>query len=113
MHAHKYDGTAVQVGPMKPTLKAPKSKLLKLENEKVLSNYAFEFNLRRYNKGAPGSSSETSAAATMRQEELQASLAGAHERQGLTLSAVRLDASTICGIRWAFVWSICNKNSSG
>jgi hypothetical protein len=70
---------------MKPTLKAPKSKLLKLENEKVLSNYAFEFNLRRYNKGAPGSSSETSAAATMRQEELQASLAGAHERQGLTL----------------------------
>jgi hypothetical protein len=33
---------------MKPTLKAPKSKLLNLEHEKVLSKCGFKFNLRRY-----------------------------------------------------------------
>ena len=33
---------------MKPTLKPPESKRLKLEHEKVLSNFAFNFNLRRY-----------------------------------------------------------------
>jgi len=33
---------------MKPTLKPPKSQLLKLEHEKVLSNYPFKFNIRRY-----------------------------------------------------------------
>ena len=36
---------------MKPTFKVPKSKLLKLEHEKVLSGYAFKFILRRYNLG--------------------------------------------------------------
>ena len=41
-------GRAVQVGPMKSTLKAPGSKLLKLEHEIMLSNFAFNFNLRRY-----------------------------------------------------------------
>ena len=38
----------VQVDPIKPTLKAPGSKRLKLEDEKLLSNVAFNFNLRRY-----------------------------------------------------------------
>jgi ribosome biogenesis GTPase A len=38
----------VQVHPIEPTLKAPKSKLLKPEHEKVLSNHAFNFNCRRY-----------------------------------------------------------------
>jgi hypothetical protein len=38
----------VQVDPIKPTLKAPGSKRLKLEREKMLSYYAFKFNLRRY-----------------------------------------------------------------
>jgi WD40 repeat protein len=33
---------------MKTTLKAPGSKLLKLENEKLISNFAFNFNLRHY-----------------------------------------------------------------
>ena len=32
-------GRAVQVDPVKPTLKAPKSKLLKLAHEKVLSDF--------------------------------------------------------------------------
>ena len=34
---------------MKPTLKAPESKRLKLEHEKTLPNFGFKFNLRRYN----------------------------------------------------------------
>jgi len=33
---------------MKPTLKPPGSKRLKLYHEKLLSNFAFNFNLRRY-----------------------------------------------------------------
>jgi len=45
----RYLGRAVQVDPMKPTLKAPGSKRLKLEHEKLLSNVGFNFNLRRYN----------------------------------------------------------------
>ena len=38
----------MQVDPIKPTLKAPGSKRLKLEDEKMLSNFAFKFHLRRY-----------------------------------------------------------------
>jgi len=41
----------VQVDPIKPVLKAPASKLLKLEDEEMLSNLAFKFSLRRYTKG--------------------------------------------------------------
>jgi hypothetical protein len=36
---------------MKPTLKAPESKCLKLEHERTLSNSGFKFNLRRFNQG--------------------------------------------------------------
>jgi len=43
-------GRAVQVDPIKPTLKAPGIKLLKLNCDKQLSSFAFKFNLRRYNK---------------------------------------------------------------
>ena len=39
----------MQVDPIKSTLKAPGIKLLKLEHDKPLSNFAFKFNLRRYN----------------------------------------------------------------
>jgi hypothetical protein len=38
----------VQVDPIKPTLKAPESKLLKVKYGKALSNSGFKFNLRRY-----------------------------------------------------------------
>ena len=38
----------MQVEPIKPTLKAPGSKRLKLEHGKLLSIFAFNFNLRRY-----------------------------------------------------------------
>jgi hypothetical protein len=37
---------------MEPTLKVPVAKLLKLKYDKLLSNFAFKFNLRRYTKGA-------------------------------------------------------------
>jgi hypothetical protein len=40
----------VQVEPIKPTLKAPGIKLLKLKHDEPLSNVAFKFNLRRYTK---------------------------------------------------------------
>jgi hypothetical protein len=41
-------GRAVQVDPIKPKLKAPGTGRLKLKNDKVLSNFAFKFNMRRY-----------------------------------------------------------------
>ena len=39
----------MQVDPLKPTLKAPETNRLKLEYQKMLSSFAFKFNLRRYN----------------------------------------------------------------
>ena len=41
-------GRAVQVDPMKPTLKAPGSKRFEIKYDQLLSNFAFKFNLRRY-----------------------------------------------------------------
>ena len=38
----------MHVDPMKPTLKAPESKRLKLKYGKLLSRFAFKFHLRRY-----------------------------------------------------------------
>jgi hypothetical protein len=42
-------GRTVQVDPMKPTLKAPVSMLLKLRYDGPVSSFAFKFNLRRHN----------------------------------------------------------------
>ena len=41
-------GGAVQVDPMKPKLKPPGTKRLKLKCDVLLSNFAFKFNLRHY-----------------------------------------------------------------
>jgi len=41
-------GRVVQVDPIKPTLKAPGIKRLKLKQGELLSIFAFKFNLRRY-----------------------------------------------------------------
>jgi len=38
----------VQLDPVKPTLKAPGTKHLKLKCDEPPSNFAFNFNLRRY-----------------------------------------------------------------
>jgi hypothetical protein len=40
----------VQVAPIKPTLKPAGTKRLKLKCDEPLSNFAFNFNLRRYSK---------------------------------------------------------------
>ena len=44
-------GRAMQVDPMKPTLKAPGPKHLKLNCDILLSSFAFKFYLRRYSWG--------------------------------------------------------------
>jgi len=43
-------GKAVQVDPPKSTLKAPGTGRLTLKYDKLLSSFAFNFNLRRYNQ---------------------------------------------------------------
>ena len=48
-------GEAVQVEPMKPVLKAPGSKHLKLNHNNLLTRFAFNFNLRRYTSAAASS----------------------------------------------------------
>ena len=40
----------MQLDPIKPKLKPPGSKLLKLKCDVLPSNFAFKFNLRRYNQ---------------------------------------------------------------
>ena len=40
-------GRAMQVDPIKPTSKPPGTKSLKVKYDKLLSNFAFNFNLRR------------------------------------------------------------------
>ena len=44
----------MQVDPIKPSLIAPGTKLLKLKYETLLSSIGFDFNLRRYTEGAVG-----------------------------------------------------------
>ena len=41
----------MQVQPIKPMLKAPGTKRLKLKYDETPSNVAFKFDLRRYNEG--------------------------------------------------------------
>jgi hypothetical protein len=48
MLLREFLGEAVQVDPIKPTSKAPGTKLLKLKYDELPSNFAFKFNLRRY-----------------------------------------------------------------
>ena len=40
----------MQVDPIKPTLKAPGTKRLKLKYDEPLSKFAFKLNVRRYTK---------------------------------------------------------------
>ena len=47
-HPQAAVGRAVQVDPIKPILKPPGTKRLKLEYDGLLSNFAFNSNLRRY-----------------------------------------------------------------
>jgi hypothetical protein len=45
---HLPHGEAVQVDPIKPKLKAPGTKRLKLKYDRQLSSFGFKFNFRRY-----------------------------------------------------------------
>ena len=49
----------MQVDLVKPTLKGPGSKRLKLEHEKTLPGFGFKINLRRYSKEARRYTQET------------------------------------------------------
>ena len=87
----RYEGPKVggAVDPMKSTFKAPGSKLLKLEQEKLLSNFAFKFNLRRYTQGGPGMPEMlTPTSAIM--------------GRGLHSFTFQLHVSAFCGIGGAF-----------
>ena len=42
----------MQLDPDQPTLKAPGTECLKLNYDNMLSNFGFNFNLRRYNSAA-------------------------------------------------------------
>jgi hypothetical protein len=67
----------VLVDPMEPTLKAPGSKRLKLERKKMLSNFVFDSNLRRYNQVYNASSLRTECLAQLDQvAKVQSSKAG-------------------------------------
>ena len=68
-------GEAVHVDPIKPTLRAPGIKRLKLKCDKLRSTFAFKFNLRRYTKAAAQVAHEGGG--------------GGANRQGLTLVHIR------------------------
>ena len=48
--ARGLQGEAVQLDPIKPKLKPPGTKHSKLKCDDLVSNFAFNFGLRRYNK---------------------------------------------------------------
>jgi len=78
----------VQLDPIKPKLKPPGTKRLKLEYDGMLSDFGFKSNLRRYIKGAEltskvaaleASLAAATAAAKAKREEYETAKAGADE----------------------------------
>jgi len=65
----------VQLYPIKPTLKPPRTKRLKLKYDELVSNFDFNFSLRRYSQAGAG-------AALLRRRNLALSTG---DWQGLTL----------------------------
>ena len=49
VEVHETPGRAMQVEPIKPRLKLPRTKRLKVTCDEPLSRFAFNFNLRSYN----------------------------------------------------------------
>jgi len=70
-------GRAVQVEPNKPMLKAPGTKRLKPQHEKLLSNGTFNCYLRRYTTVAVSMPSGTSASSSESRPPRAAAAAGA------------------------------------
>ena len=73
-------GEAVHVTPIKPKSKVHKSKRLKLKHDELLSNFAFEFNLRRYNAAR-----HRATWPPLRRSCNRSVARGARQRQGPTL----------------------------
>jgi len=72
-------GRAVQVDPIKPKLKPPGTKRLKLEYDGLLSNFGFKFNLRCYIKARCAVHEEDEARERRRRAELSEHLWGVME----------------------------------
>ena len=90
----------MQVDPIKPTFKSPGSKLLRLEHEKLLSNFAFNFNLRRYNEvliggGADGATLLYDASKNGRLDEVEILLGGGAEVNTECQDASRTDGIAV------------------
>ena len=116
-----HHGRAVQVDPIKPTLKSPGAKRLKLICDDPLSNFAFNFNLRRYNTvldcfsrkwrlaGAWGFHSSTSQLNVITWRSNNPRTTSTHHRliscqhsaRGLHSSTSQLNVRTFCRIRRA------------
>jgi hypothetical protein len=75
------NGEAVQIDPIKPTLKAPGTKRLKLEHGEAPSHFGFKINLRRYTAGGTATPSPGAASGTTRlSTSCSARAAGAYIR---------------------------------
>jgi hypothetical protein len=55
---------------MKPTLKSPETKVLKLQHDNLISGFAFEFNLRRYTMARWGAGDVLASAAMLSRIDL-------------------------------------------
>jgi len=73
----------VQVDPVKPTLKAPGTKRLKLKYDEPPSNFAFKFNLHRY-----------ITALSEQRQRFQAALRRQHARGGRDWQILTATSST-------------------
>ena len=94
-------GRAVQVDPTKPTLKAPGYERLKLEHGKLLSIFAFNFNLRRYSEaGCAFLRNYTPSILSTLTRTLVESGALSVLGRVLHSSTFRLNLSTFCEKRW-------------
>ena len=61
----------MQVAPIKPPLKGPEIHRLKLDCDRLLSNFAFKLDLRRYTEGETGEGEGARAVLLARLPELR------------------------------------------
>jgi len=95
MQLPTFEVGAVQVDPMKATLKAPGTKRLKLEFDALLSSFAYKFNLRHYIEIA------SDAAASFREVGLLRSSPGYLKWRSTRLEFKTLSKYTV---RFAIQW---------
>ena len=82
----------MQVDPIKPTLKLPGSQHLNLKHENLLSNFAFNINLRRYSPVAVTAAEAAGGMGAMARARAGLVGAGAPNRPpGVDLSRVASD----------------------